>query len=114
MTGRRIRLRGKHDKAASSVGMTESGALLVEYFDFGDDAHDRFGHDVATRLMLDEEEACNVQALLEDELTAAGDVDPASLTLLEMIERRFTDYFQVQEWLQSKGVQFAKDFDAFA
>lgn len=113
MAGRRIRLRGRHDKAASGVGMTESGALMIEYIDFGDDAHDRYGQDVATRLRLDEEQACEVRALLEDEFAASGDIAPEALTLLELMERRFTDYFQVHDWLQDKGVPFAKDFDAY-
>jgi hypothetical protein len=105
MTGPRIRLTGGPYHTASSASIGEKGELIVEFHDFSDEAEKTFGNDIAFVLSVTPEAKGTVARLLE----AGGDEQ-----LLATIRDRFTSYFEVRDWLQSRSIPFTKSFDPWA
>jgi hypothetical protein len=107
----RVRLQGGLDRTASWVCVDDEGRLVVECFDFSEDAHDFFGNDVAFTLTVDAALKPAILARLDVAEPDAGNVDDV---LLETILARFESYFAVKDWLERERIPFAGAFDPHA
>jgi hypothetical protein len=104
----RVRLRGGLERTASSAEIDDGGRLVVECFDFSEDARDYFGNDVAFTLTVEAE----VKPLLLDRLGVVPPPDgSADDALLAALAARFDGYFSVKQWLEAEGIAFADAFD---
>lgn len=110
----RVRLAGGLDHTAPSAEVGPDGSLLVELYDFSDDAQRHFGNDVAYTLVVDPAEKGRVLALLTTEHEDnARESSPDSL-LLRLMHQRFSDYFEVNAWFQEQEISFCSKFDSCA
>jgi hypothetical protein len=98
----------------TTVRTTLDGCLVVDCYDFSEEAHGTFGNDVAFHLKVDPKETRRVLQLLLGE----GQPVPAPFVrdarLLDLIASRFTSYFDVLGWMQENGIAFDKTFDPWA
>lgn len=101
-------MRGGLDRTASSVILKDDGSLVVELYDFSDEAERHFGNDVALLVTVGAAEKRTVLERLGGERLAGDD------ELLRLVEGRFGDYFELVRWLDENGVPYHKGFDAWA
>ncbi|MDB5072626.1 MAG: hypothetical protein JWM87_3737 [Candidatus Eremiobacteraeota bacterium] len=112
-TDKRVKLRGVLDHTASSAEIDTAGDLVVELYDFSDDAHTWLGNDVAFQLVLD---AAGKDAVLQrlrsaDAAPAGADNDEL---LLGLVQERFCDYYAMKQWLEEQGIPYRKVFEPWA
>jgi hypothetical protein len=111
---RKVKLRGSLPQMASSASIREDGHLVIEVFDWSDEAQQWLGNDVAYFMILAPEQKAGILALLAAETGAP----PFSLSgddhLLALIQQRFADYYDVKRWLDGTGIPYDKDFDSWA
>ncbi len=109
---KRVKLRGVLAKTASWAIAGDDGGLVIELYDFSDDAHALLGNDVAFLLQLDAaaKDAALVR-LFGGEPPSDADRDAL---LLHLIGERFDDYYAVQQWLTDQGIPFRKQFEPWA
>jgi hypothetical protein len=107
----RVRLIGGLERTASSAYLNGDGGLVVECFDFSEDAHDFFGNDVAFTL----EVAAGFKPLLLERLGIPppddGGLDEA---VLRAFADRFTSYHDVRQWLEAEQIAFTSAFEPHA
>lgn len=70
------------------VWIEDDGSLVIEFYDYSEDAQKCIGNDIAYILTVPPSEIGKV--------------------LLELFAERFASYFAVQEWLTLKDISFAK------
>jgi hypothetical protein len=107
----RIRLQGGLERTASSAYIDGEGRLVVECFDFSEDAHNFFGNDVAFVLTIAAELK---QALLERLRVDASAESDADEALLRAVADRFSSYFDIKTWLEAEELAFTSSFDPHA
>lgn len=110
----KVKLRGRLPGMASSASIRADGSLVVEVFDWSDEAQQWLGRDAAYFMILVPEQKPGILALLAAEagappFTLSGDHD-----LLTLLQKRFADYYEVKEWLDDFGIPYEKDFDGWA
>lgn len=103
-----MRLRGGPDGSASWAYVTEAGELVVECYDHGEAAHDRFGNDVALLVAV----APEAKPRVFDRLGGEGACSDAAL--LALVAERFHSYFDAKAWLEAEGIPFRGEFDPWA
>jgi hypothetical protein len=108
----RVNLRGVLPHTASCVAIDEGGGLIVELYDFSDEAHRWLGNDVAFVLKLGAAEKARVLARLTAD-GSPGTADADEL-LLALVRERFADYYEVKAWLEAEGIPFGKEFEPWA
>jgi len=104
----RVKLRGGPEGSVSWVYLTEGGDLVVECFDYSEEANDHFGNDVAFLVTV----AATDKARVFERLGGEGMCSDAALVAL--VEARFASYFEARRWLDDEGVQYQHEFDAWA
>ena len=112
----RVRLTGVLEHTASSVEVGPDGSLLVEFYDFSDDAQRFMGNDVACLLHVEPAEKERTLSLLESETNSPDNQhsDSPDIRLLHLMEQKFSDYFEVKEWFEDQGISFRSEFDSWA
>ncbi len=113
MTEKRVKLRGVLAHTASSAAIRADGSLVVELYDFSDEAHRLLGNDVAFLLELGAAEKDEVLARLVPEQQSPSTPDRDAV-LLQLIAERFADYYDVMRWLEEQGIPFTKEFEPWA
>ena len=111
---KRVRFRDGLENTASSAEIKDDGTLVIEFFDFSEEAEGVFGNDVAYQLIIPAADKETIlSTLINDETTMkrAGDSD---VELLRLLEERFKSYFDLRDWLDENGVDYQKVFDAWA
>ncbi len=103
-------MRGGLDRTASSVILKDDGSLVVELYDFSDEAERHFGNDVASLVTVG---AAATRTVLE-RLGGERGSDGGDGELLRLVGERFGDYFEVVRWLDENGVPYQKGFDPWA
>jgi hypothetical protein len=112
-TEKRVRLRGVLAQTASSAEIGADGRLVVELYDFSDDAQKFLGNDVAFVLTLECAEKATLLARLLPAEQVSREPDPDTL-LLQQLAERFADYYDVERWLNDQGIPFRKEFEPWA
>ena len=112
MTQKRVELRGLQPKKTSWAIIGDDGGLVIELFDFSENAHKWLGNDVAFLLHLDvaAKEAALVRLFGGDPPTGAE----RDALLLRLIGERFEDYDAVLQWLIEHAIPFRKEFEPWA
>ncbi len=103
-------MRGGLDRTASSVILKDDGSLVVELYDFGDEAERHFGNDVALLVTVG---ASEKRTVLE-RLAGGRGSDGGDGELLRLVEERFGDYFEIVRWLDENDVPYHRGFDPWA
>ena len=49
--------------------------------------------------------------LLENDAPVTRPTGDENILLLELLEERFTDYFQVKQWCESNAIRYRKEVD---
>ncbi len=114
MTDAQVKLRGRLPQTASSASIRPDGSLVIELYDFSDQAQQSLGRDAAFLMILVPEQKAGLLNLLAAEagtppFTLSGDT-----ALLALIQKRFEDYYDVKKWLDGLGIPYEKDFDSWA
>jgi hypothetical protein len=112
-TKKRVKLKGGFEHTASSVEIKDDGSLVVEFYDFSDQAERSFGNDVAYILTVNASDKEKVLALMNKQAIATDSQNKDEL-LLQLLEENFNSYFDIQEWFQVNGITYRKDFDPWA
>ena len=114
MAEQRVKLRGVLAQTASSARSRADGSLVVELYDFSDDAHKWLGNDVA--FLLDarrgaEGRSCWCGCCRRRNRRARR---IATRCCCSVLAERFDDYYDVQQWLAEQGIPFRKEFEPWA
>jgi hypothetical protein len=104
----RVKLRGGPEGSASWAYVVESGDLVVECYDYGEEAQAAFGNDVAFLVTV---AAADKPTVFE---RLGGEGAYADAALLDLIASRFASYFEARKWLDDEGLAYRHDFDGWA
>jgi hypothetical protein len=100
--------------SATWARIEQDGRLVVEFYDFGEQARDCFGGDVAYLLIVAPENKSLILSKLEPAAPATSAQTDPDVRLLTLLQQRFDSYFRIQEWFQANGIPFEKVFDDMA
>lgn len=114
MTDARVKLRGRLPQTASSAMIRPDGSLVIELYDFSDQAQQSLGRDAAFLMILAPEQKAGILNLLAAEDGAAPFTLSGDAALLALIKKRFEDYYDMKKWLDGLGIPYEKDFDSWA
>lgn len=114
MTDAQVKLRGRLPQTSSSAYIRPDGSLVVEIFDFSDEAQKWLGRDGAFLMILVPEQKAGILNLLAAEDGAPPFTLSGDEALLTLIQKRFEDYYDVKKWLDERGIPYEKDFDSWA
>jgi hypothetical protein len=106
----RVRLTGGLERTASSAYVNTEGGIVVECFDFSQDAHDFFGNDVAFSLTIDAE----LKTAVLEGLGIAHPDDDVDAAILSALADRFASYYAVKQWLEEQQIAFSTAFEPHA
>lgn len=110
----KVRLRGVLPQTASSASVRPDGSLVVEVFDWSAEAEQWLGREAAYFMILAPPEKARVLAMLDADAGGATPSGAPDRRLLELLQQRFADYYEVKRWLDAAGIPYAKDFDGWA
>ena len=113
MSDARVRLRGGLPQTSSSAEIRPDGSLVIEWYDFSDQAQSSMGGDVAFFVIV---APANKTVFLE-RLTGESHSlcqEHIDQKILALIQERFEDYIAVKRWLDASGIPYDKDFDGRA
>ena len=108
-----IKLKGNLKNTSSTVEILDNGSLSIEFYDYSEEAQNRFGNDVAYTIIIDPNNIDKMLNLLENKIIK-GNRPYKNRLILELIENRFSSYFELQEWLIENHIPFKKEFDGWA
>ena len=114
MTDASVKLRGGHPQTASSASIRPDGSLVIEVFDWSEDAQKWLGRDAAYFMIVAPRHKPDVLARLAVQAVAHPAGSGADQQLLELIAEHFDDYYAVKKWLEGAGIPYDKDFDSWA
>ena len=97
MTETIVRLNGK----GQSIAIDDQGSLVVEWYDFGDDAP----YESANMLIFDQVAQCTLAIALGH----TGTLDARSLATL--LSNRFATYFEIKEFVTSHNLPCERGVD---
>lgn len=107
-----VHLSGGLKHTATWVKISNTGDLVVDYYDYSEDAHNHLGNDVAYLLTVEASEKLRMMHLLTDEIESVkSDLDDA---ILKLMQTKFDSYFQIEQWLKDNNITFQKSFDPWA
>ncbi len=113
-TRKRMPLTSGPQHSSSSIEIRDDGTLLVEFYDFSDEAEKWFGNDVAYLLIVSAGEKNKIAALLKKQTTLKEDARDRDEMLLRLMQERFGSYFEVKEWFTENGIEYKKEFNSWA
>lgn len=114
MPDAQVKLRGRLPQTSSSAYIRPDGSLVIEFYDFSDQAQQSLGRDAAFLIILVPEQKAGILNLLAAEDGAPPFTLSGDQALLELIQKRFEDYYAVKQWLTGLGIPYEKDFDSWA
>lgn len=109
-----VKLKGVLPQTASSASIRADGCLVIEIYDFSDQAQQSLGRDGAYFMILVPEQKAGILALLAAESGAPPFALCGDHHLLSLVQQRFADYYEVKRWLDGLGIPYEKDFDSWA
>jgi hypothetical protein len=97
----KVKLTGGLDKTVTWIWL-EEGQLKVEYYDFSEAAQDAFGNDIAYILSVND-----MKKLYE--LSECNEN-----SIIQLISGKFSNYFEIKNWLEENTIDFEKHTDHWA
>jgi hypothetical protein len=113
-TEKRVKLKGLLPQTASSAEIKDDGSLVVELYDFSDQAHTWLGNDVAFLLKVAPDDKRRLLSLLMAQPDRMPDVIDPDECLLRLIQDQFADYYALKEWFERHDIPYQKEFDSWA
>lgn len=110
---RKIQLNEILDKTSTSIALESDGSIVVDHYDFSDEAQAHFGNDVAFQLLV----PLSSVELLHNVLSVSGGFrspEEAGFRLMQVIQNRFRGYHAFQHFLQENSIPYEKKFDSWA
>lgn len=116
----RIKLKGVLPKTATWVYFDDKDNLVVEHYDFSEDAQNSFGRDVAFLIKISQSQLKRLMRCLNgkehswnpvDNLFSPQNYSQMKEQILGLVEEKFLDYYEIQKWLLTKNIKFEKTFD---
>lgn len=102
------------DKTVTTVSIGTDGSLVVECFDFSDEAHDHLGNDVGYTATVGSDDKRRILSLLLGETPAPSAEGERDRLLLDLIRAKFASYYQIKGWLEEHGIRCSTTFDPWA
>ena len=97
----KIKLTGGLEKTVTWVWL-ENAQLMVEYYDFSEDAQRMFGNDIAYTLTVTE----------MDKLYSVAKMDEA--IIIQWVVKNFKTYFAIKKWLEDNKIGFIVEIESHA
>ena len=96
----------------SSIRIGDGGGLIVSLYDCSEGAHRSCGGDIEDLLIIDaDNKERALAALAETDGVEAGAAANSDERLLELLNERRKDYFDVRDWLESVHIPYHKVFN---
>lgn len=109
-----VKLRGGLEKTATWLKITSDGELIVDYYDFSNEAQDTFGNDIASVLTIKPQEKIRILQLLSNSIEVTNGESSTDELLLKLMSEKFDSYFAIENWLQTNGIEYQQHYDAWA
>lgn len=106
-----VKLTGGPQKTTTWVKISGDGEIVVELYDFSEEAHSFLGNDVAYMLKIEAPEKKKILSRLSGE---EGDESALDEKILTLFLARFSSYFEIKEWLKKNDIAYKKTFDSWA
>jgi hypothetical protein len=119
----KIKLKGILPKTADWVYFDENDDLVIEHYDFSEDAQNSFGRDVAFLIKVPQSRLRKLVQRLNkkkyfwnpfENRFLTRDQPQAKVQILELLAEKFSDYYGIQTWLLNEKIKFIKSFDDWA
>jgi hypothetical protein len=113
-TEKRVDLKGSLKSTTSSAQIKSDGSLVIELYDFSSEAEKWLGNEVAFLLkVFPRDKSKMLSCLLEGQKRMLDESQEDDL-LLQLIGERFTDYYDVKQWMEENKIPYEKEFDPWA
>lgn len=109
----RVKLKDRLQKTSTFLEIRRDGSLVVDFYDFSEEANNTFGNDVAYVLTVKAFDKDKILSYLIEKEADASNLDKDEL-LLQLMQERFNSYFEIQKWFQENKIPYKKDFDSRA
>ena len=110
-TEKLVDLKGGLKHTASSAQIKSDGSLVIELHDFSSEAEKWLGNEVAFLLKVSASEKSKMLSCLLGGQNQMLDESQEDDLLLQQIGERFTDYYEVEQWIEENKIPYEKEFD---
>ncbi len=109
-----VRLRAGLPSTATWVKLAPDGTLLVEFYDYSQQAQSSFGNDVAYVLTVQPPETLKLWSLFIDVEERPATTLPDAILFLQRLQERFESYFEIKRWFDENNIAYQRTFDTWA
>ena len=113
-TEKLVDLKGGLKHTASSAQIKSDGSLVIELHDFSSEAEKWLGNEVAFLLKVSADDKSKMLSCLLGRQNQKLDESQGDDLLLQLIGERFTDYYEVKQWIEDNEIPYEKEFDPWA
>lgn len=113
-TEKLVELKGGLQHTASSAQIKSDGSLVIELHDFSSEAEKWLGNEVAFLLKVSPSDKSKMLSCLLAGQNQMLDEPQEDDLLLQLIGERFTDYYEVKQWIEDNKIPYEKEFDPWA
>src|SRR6185436_7085861 len=110
----RANLKGGSEHTASSAQIKSDGSLIIELHDFSSEAEKWLGNEVAFLLKVSPGDKSKMLTCLLGGQNQGLNESQQDDLLLQLIGERFTDYYEVKQWIEENKIPYEKEFDPWA
>lgn len=109
-----VDLKGGLKRTASSAQIKSDGSLVIQLYDFSSEAEKWLGNEVAFLLKVSPGDKSKMLLCLLEGQNQMLDESQEDDLLLRLIGERFTDYYEVKQWIEENKIPSEKEFDPWA
>ena len=113
-TEKLVDLKGGLKHTASSAQIKSDGSLVIDLYDFSSEAEKWLGNEVAFLLKVSPNDKGKMLSCLLGGQNPMLDESQEDDLLLRLIGERFTDYYEVNRWMEENEIPYEKEFDPWA
>ena len=113
-TEKLVDLKGGLKHTTSSAQIKSDGSLVIELYDFSSEAEKWLGNEVAFLLKVSPGDKSKMLSCLLAGQNQMLDEFQEDDLLLQLIGERFTDYYEVKQWIEENKIPHEKEFDPWA
>ena len=113
-TEKLVDLKGGLKHTASSAQIKSDGSLVIELHDFSSEAEKWLGNEVAFLLKVSPGDKSKMLSCLLGGQNQILDESQGDDLLLQLIGERFTDYYEVKQWIEENKIPHEREFDPWA
>lgn len=112
---KRIKLKTSPPGSTSWIYIADDSSLVVEFYDYGQEAEAAFGNDIAYLLKVAPEHKRSLLEALSGQ-SVEPQCAPKKLDsrLIRELEQRFGNYFEVRAWFDAESISYSHEFDSWA